>query len=779
MKIFTFYLFALSCLIGLYSNTFSAVDTLPPNPTFELCPCCGEITNGLVEDMPKDSTRSNLGTIIFDADNSFNYKFSCEDFVNGEDALTRWQAFVIDNTKDARMVVTFTDFAGNDTTITINYYARSLKIKPDLDFGILPIGVSKEFDCWVINESSIADTITQIKFKYQNQGFEIAGITLPCVINSGDSVKFNVRFIATQNGEFRDSIGVVSYCYDAYNCAVSALVGSAIIDVSYYNYGDIPVNQLANGSAEIRNLGNIDLIIYGYIGPRQTRIFYPDLVIDPDNPLVIKPNEIFTFEVRFLPPDTAEYFDSLFFICNSEKNKNVDSVAELFGRGIKPDLVANSYDWGRRRIDRPNFPAGPYSPDSGYQVIKLINGGTMAVTIYNVKEISNINGSAFMYNSGDLFNKVINPMDSIIVPVQFQPTVPGPHELIIEYDNSAGSNTQTILRGIGTVPMLDVPDYDFGSTKLNDTANPSERLIRITNKSASDWMYGDSATIIDLIPQPNGNEISANLVNWGTEGFRYDKSALSLPVKLAQGKSIEFKAQFFTKKESQSRAGLLTRSDAYYDLTSIWTGIGLNAGGTAISVSDADFGKVLRYSERTKTIFITNISDSNLIITNYSIPKLARFIVNIAREISSNNPLILQPHETWSFDIDFSAAEETPNSFQDSIVFTSNATQGDSIAYLTVDSVVITGVEEFSNIDEKIILSPNPADDFICINFENTARIPDFLRLYDGIGNVVYEKRYINENYMKINTSGLASGLYMLQIGSGGGLMSRKVLVVH
>jgi hypothetical protein len=43
-------------------------------------------------------------------------------------------------------------------------------------------------------------------------------------------------------------------------------------------------------------------------------------------------------------------------------------------------------------------------------------------------------------------------------------------------------------------------------------------------------------------------------------------------------------------------------------------------------------------------------------------------------------------------------------------------------------------------------------------------------------GNVVFENRNIYENNLKINTSGLASGMYFLQVGNVG---MRKVLVVH
>ncbi|MBI5323952.1 MAG: IgGFc-binding protein [Ignavibacteriae bacterium] len=554
-------------------------DTLPPDPKWEML-CDGTIEGAIVEDMPRNNDRSNLSMVLFDPEASFNFKFSYEDFIPGEDAFTHWQAYVFDKSKDARAVITFIDRRGNDTTIVIDYYAIKLTVRPGLDFGRLAIGQTKQMDVWLINESKQSDALaTKLQLKNNNQGFQINGITLPVLVPKNDSIKFQVQFTASVNGEFKDSIGVGDTCVFAYKALVKAEVGSAIINVSYHDYGDVPIKTSANGTIEIRNLGNIDLVVTGYTGPSQPAIYIPDLNIDPAAPLVLSPNAVYTYEVRFLPLDTIVYTDSMFFISNSEK-VGVDSVGELIGRGIEPNLVANSYDWGRKRIDRAQFPAGPYDPDNGYEVIKLENGGTMDVTIYNVREESNINGTAFEFDRGLLTNRVIKPKEFIIVPVKFHPTVTGQHELVLTYDNSANSGTKTTLRGIGIVPQTFTADVDFGSTILQDYSNPSIKQVRFTNKTPIDWAYGDSVTITDFSVLPNGTEISTNSANWGTEGFQYDKSKLTFPIKLAQGEYIEFDAAFVADKVAQSTASLSSVSDAQNEVTSNWTGTGIAQGIT-------------------------------------------------------------------------------------------------------------------------------------------------------------------------------------------------------
>ncbi|TAL67589.1 MAG: T9SS type A sorting domain-containing protein [Bacteroidetes bacterium] len=75
-----------------------------------------------------------------------------------------------------------------------------------------------------------------------------------------------------------------------------------------------------------------------------------------------------------------------------------------------------------------------------------------------------------------------------------------------------------------------------------------------------------------------------------------------------------------------------------------------------------------------------------------------------------------------------------------------------------------------------INLYPNPADDYLSFNFNIEAQKPDFIKLFDSFGNVVYENENIIENNIKINTSELASGMYFLRVGS---MFMRKVVVVH
>ncbi len=275
----------------------------------------------------------------------------------------------------------------------------------------------------------------------------------------------------------------------------------------------------------------------------------------------------------------------------------------------------------------------------------------------------------------------------------------------------------------------------------------------------SDWNFGDTATIVDFKVQPDENEISTD-TSWGTEGFRYNKKGLTFPIKLAQGEYIEFNGQFKAVKGGNATAMLTSVSDAESEVSSIWAGNGIIVSGPAIIVNDARFGSVIRDTTTTRTIEIKNIGTEPLIITNYTQPHLTQYQLNITREISVSNPLVLQPNETWSFDVDFNATAETRNSFIDTIVFNSNAIEGDSIAKLKVDSVVITGVKDFSGELEKLELYPNPADKEFDLNFSGIAQKPVTILIYNSYGNAVYLNKNIDGDNLKINTSSFPSGMY-------------------
>ncbi|MFA6571010.1 MAG: T9SS type A sorting domain-containing protein [Bacteroidota bacterium] len=226
---------------GVGLKLLSIPDTLPPDPQWSVS-CDGSVRgkNGeaeaTVEDMPRNDTRSNMASIYFDSGLSYNYRFTYKSFIPGEDSIITWRAWVNDIKKDAKIVLTFTDRAGNDTTITIEYFARNFDIKPDIDFGQIENGDSVTKEIWIYNRSTSSSfSISGFIFKYKSANFQILDLTLPFIIQKEDSIKCRIQFKATTFGDMIDSIGVLDSCDVTYNAELKAKVIENVIGVDDTN----------------------------------------------------------------------------------------------------------------------------------------------------------------------------------------------------------------------------------------------------------------------------------------------------------------------------------------------------------------------------------------------------------------------------------------------------------------------------------------------------------------------------------------------------------------
>ncbi|PCH65340.1 MAG: hypothetical protein COC01_09850, partial [Bacteroidetes bacterium] len=107
---------------------------------------------------------------------------------------------------------------------------------------------------------------------------------------------------------------------------------------------------------------------------------------------------------------------------------------------------------------------------------------------------------------------------------------------------------------------------------------------------------------------------------------------------------------------------------------------------------------------------------------------------------------------------------------------------GDTVPVNTLSNQVIiedtsTSINNISKIMETIKVYPNPAQDFINISF--TDHDVKQVSLYNLVGEKVYGTNSITENVVRINTSGLANGVYLLKLESDNGLIGRQTIVVQ
>ena len=270
---------------SLAKKKLEIIDTLPPIPEWKM-DCKGNVNLieiGWVTDnySGHPRNRSNLSTIIFQSDLSYNYELHYADFIPCFDYKTTWGSNIIDSSKDALGVVTFTDCAENDSNVVIEYNATKIKLlENSWDFGRITVGEESWHQFHLINYGTAPWTCTKLQLKNRdelgiNNGFEIYNqyktdrISLPFTIPPQDTFRFCVKFTGSLGGTIKDSIGFGDTCFFNYKTNIIANIGLPIIYVSDWNYPPTIVNSSAFGQFDIQNIGTVDLEIYGFDGPSQ------------------------------------------------------------------------------------------------------------------------------------------------------------------------------------------------------------------------------------------------------------------------------------------------------------------------------------------------------------------------------------------------------------------------------------------------------------------------------------------------------------------------------
>jgi hypothetical protein len=569
-------------------------DTVPPYiPPF--VPESDGTARGEAIDMPDDDKiRSNLASIITNL--SENYEFDYKNFIPGVDRKTNWEIKVKDKFRDAFGTVEFWDKAGNDTVLQFRYDAPKFRLSPKyIEFLNIVTGDSIFTEFIIINESDeVSFSLEKLDFKYDNQGFRIEYIKnmpgylsgLPKFIAPKDSVKFRVWFKATEEGFFLDSIGLgTSWAY-AYKSQVSASVESPDIMAEDVNFYDITIGDTVEKEFSIRNYGFVDLKINAIMSTKfPFRTNLPGDITEK-NPLIIKPGQRMRYKVFFTPDSLKFYKDSIIFFSNATKS---DNITYIHGHGVEPGLIVTSYNFGRKRIDRPertDLPrVRPYT--NPIYAVTLINTAEDSIIVYDIEKTDNGYASSFEFIESDFKNLVLRSRKSKFIEIGWRPTHVGPHELIIKYLNSYGTDAQSIFRGIGVVPKITTYDVHFDSTLINDVLSPVSRRIVFYN---TDWEYSDHCYIDSLEFIPEGSitvDTSDEYKPWGSEGFKiFDVNKRGPPWVIEKGDSLVINVNFVAQKEGPAFAGIRVNSDALTDTTAYLTGEGIFRGIKA-SVTDA------------------------------------------------------------------------------------------------------------------------------------------------------------------------------------------------
>jgi len=553
-------------------RTLSEFDNEKPKIN-SIMDCMGDVI-GWAIDMPDDDAyRSNLALPIFYSDSSFNYDKEFGKIIPGITRNIEWRLRIRDRSKSARGIILFRDMAANDTLVVLEYHPLQLTILPNyFDFGSLKSGESAEKEFIIRNDSEKAIDIKRIRFNHNLVNFQFVEQMPYGLIQPNETRKLTIRFNATDNGVYSDSVGLGDECQFHWRLFVLARVGNPEIFADDIAFNDITIKKYQTKTFKVHNKGKANLNIHRISGP-----FTPHykLLFDNDisiiNPLIIPPNEVFELQLQFNPKIEGIIADSIIF--NSDA-VIMDSITIISGRGIKPGISAESYNWGRKRINRLNFPISKFSIENANNGIVIENIGTAPIIIKDYKITGDeMSKKSFEIDLSPIIFKQFNPGDKFILPAYFLPTTVGEHHIEITlYDNS-DYYVNFILYGIGVVPAYNVSHVQFDTTIVGERANYSIRAISIENKSLTSWEFGDTLNIFSIIGYPE--ESVSFHSEFGNSSFRVHLQSITLPIKLAPGEKISFFGYFSATIANNNIAQLKISSDAIYNNNIHLSGFGV------------------------------------------------------------------------------------------------------------------------------------------------------------------------------------------------------------
>ena len=547
-------------------------DSICPKPTFTVN-CDGSVKDGLVRDFPDENdVRVNFGLIYMDLepDQSYNYDFLYDKdrtLVAGETRQTDWTLTVIDPSKKARALLWFVDRNGNDTSIVIEYNPSTITLSPDdyLDFGLLKPNQTLTKTITLTNESPNEVKITQFKLKSGNQGFTLENVPLPFVMQSGEKRTVTFTFTKPDDGIYLDQIGIGDDCQFVYRTELKAEVASPIIEVEDYNYGTRSKNSVTSwNQLLVKNTGRVDLELYGddHLTALAATPEFKIVGWNHTYPRTLKPGENLQLQVDYAPTVVGPSSANITF---SSDAKVKDSISVIQAKAVEPGLIATPYDWKRKRIAK-DYPA----------TITLENSGSAPVTVQSASWEPGADAAFTVVGDLAVFaNLTIGAGETKTFDVNFNPATTGPKTATIKFvTTTPGVSATSQLDGVGIIGRLKTTNLDFGTTEVG-TQVYNRRQFKIESES---WQYEDSVTITDLAVQAGGVILEAiNGQVFGADGFRYNKSEVTLPITLQPNQSLIFldSAEFLAQRAGAATASITTVSDAEAQVTSTWTGTGI------------------------------------------------------------------------------------------------------------------------------------------------------------------------------------------------------------
>ena len=519
-----------------------------------------------------------------------------------------------------------------------------------VDFGVIRVGAKAAQLVTLTNSDSGRATVDQVETT--GSDFQISGLSVPLVLEGGQSAAFLVTFSPSIVGSVSGSISLSGSASNSPTLLTLAGQGNSseesgqlTIIPSTVDFGDVAVDDMVTREVALDNQGNASLTIL------QADISGPDFLIGGLSlPLTLAAGQSIFFTVGFAPSVSGAEVAGLSFVTESSSAPN---TLLLSGNGV---LVPGTLSFIPGVVDFGDVTVG----DNVSQGVVLSNSGRGPV---NVSAVS-VNGAGFSVGGFSL-PVVLAAGASTTFGENFSPLAAGSSTASVNVTSDASNSPASLsltgngISAVGTL-VLTPASVDFGDVTVGAS---QARTITLGNS-------GSAALTI------SGAVVS---------GGGYSINGLSLPLSLAVGETVSFGVTFSPLSAGTVTDSLLLSSDASNSPVTIpLTGTGtVLTGALSLTPGSLNFGDILVGATDTQVVTLSNTGSGAVTVSGMSVSGTDFSVTGISI------PLTLGPGESSAFNVIIvpsSAGNLTGN-----VTFSSDASNSPTLLSLAWNGLVSTG----------------------------------------------------------------------------------------
>lgn len=635
------YGFASSYKFGFASTL---IDNEHPKTTWE--EHCGQF-KGITRDETK------LYRNIINKKDNFEYK---QTFVNEENTEILWELNVKNKAKNAIAELITIDQSRNTIISKIEYIAPNIITEPKyLNFNSIKLNESSIKEFKIINNSDREYELNALELKKHNDLFNISKngevINSKYIVPPNGEIIFELNFIGKEYGKFEDKIIVGDSCFNSELITVLGKVEYPIIQVSDIDFGRISLGENLSKSFSLKNNSGVELKVYGYQDVNNKAVYKhninPIFFVDT---LILKPFQSKIYEVVSTPIKPEIVLDSITFYSDAISG---DSIVKLQVHGIKSGLISSDYNWGSKLINRPKYPAGPYSINNIENGIILKNKGIDTIKIVEIIDDMTID-SPFIFDNANILNTNIAPDSILTYQAKFNPKSVGYYKNSLTYSIDKGKTfiTYSKFMGKGVAPKISTNKklLEFGTSILNFENNTKRKKIILRNEN---WEFTHPLTFYSL--KYDKTELEEN-------GFKILSNHKDTVLQI--GDKLEFEIEFSAVHEGEHSAFIEINSNALDSEIIKLEGIG-RSNPIKVSLEQSEL-RVCPGEHALTNIIIENFSNEAV---NFEAIELIDkngngedYIINIDVEYQSN-VFVVDANSTLSIPIEYSPIEFGENHY--------------------------------------------------------------------------------------------------------------------